>query len=233
MSQLAKNIFPETYTPQVFPSQNEVCRYWDPILERRAAKLKPGEFCFTASNELLVTVSGSSLVVCVRDKLRRLAGMTHFILPATGHSTIDVTTTDLVVEYGRKAMSGLLDCFYRLGSRPNAMDATLVGGGKIWQPTSDYVDRTLGFGRFYLGKEGIRIGGEFVGGTMPKKIYFSPDESSPRVELLKTYTPTIRDREEYYLRSLRSDWILGYRRTSMKFTGGAARPRHLRPKTTR
>ena len=95
------------------------------------------------------------------------------------------------------------------------------------------MDRTLGFGRFYLGKEGIRIGVEFVGGTMPKKVYFSPEESLPRVETLETYTPTIRDREENSLRSLRSDWILGHRRTSMKFTGARARARHLRPKATR
>ena len=61
-------------------------RYWDPHLSRRTVKLRPGEYCVSSTDEMLVTVVASSLAVCIRDRSKRILGMSHFMLPTIGLS---------------------------------------------------------------------------------------------------------------------------------------------------
>ena len=216
MSQVAETLFEDSYTPDVIPSQDRLNRYWDPLNRRRAVKIKPGEYCFSSTNEMLVTVVGSSVALCVRDKKQGRVGMLHFMLPVTGFSTIDVTTSSLAQAYGRHAMTTLLRGFYTRGSTSRSLDAFLIGGTQLWPTTARCTDATLGLARFCLAENRIGVSGEFLGGNGAKKVHFTLTDICPSVSVLQDYNDTIREREMAYLRCLRADWILGHRRTSMR-----------------
>ncbi|MCW8890125.1 MAG: hypothetical protein OQL20_05635, partial [Sedimenticola sp.] len=62
-------------------SKGEIVRYWDKDHGCPAAKLRPGDFYITQENEIITTVLGSCIAVCIRDDQRGVAGMNHFMLP--------------------------------------------------------------------------------------------------------------------------------------------------------
>ena len=58
--------------------------YYDPQQDTEAAKILPGEYYVTARDMLLVTVLGSCVCACIRDKVSGIGGMNHFMLPDSG-----------------------------------------------------------------------------------------------------------------------------------------------------
>jgi chemotaxis protein CheD len=44
-------------------------------------KLLPGQYYVTAGYEVLITVLGSCVSACIRDPIRGVGGMNHFMLP--------------------------------------------------------------------------------------------------------------------------------------------------------
>ena len=64
-----------------FRGFQDINRYWDKAHEIFAAKILPGEYYVTANNEAIVTVLGSCVSACIRDKVFGIGGMNHFMLP--------------------------------------------------------------------------------------------------------------------------------------------------------
>ena len=56
--------------------------YYDTTFSRRAMKVLPGEYSVTTEDLMLVTVLGSCVSACVRDKTLGIGGMNHFMLPS-------------------------------------------------------------------------------------------------------------------------------------------------------
>jgi chemotaxis protein CheD len=55
--------------------------YWDHRFQRQTIKLLPGDYDVVSDSEMLVTVLGSCVAACIRDKGLRIGGMNHFLLP--------------------------------------------------------------------------------------------------------------------------------------------------------
>lgn len=224
---IAKN-YQDNYTPDVIPSQSGLNRYWDPYLGVKGVKLKPGEFCLSQKNEMLVTVVGSSLALCVRDRRRGLMGISHFMVPKTGFSAMDLGASSLVESYGYYVLDEFLGTFYEQGATPRSLEATIVGGAKIWTLTQQCAEATLDFTRYYLGQAKIRTTGEFVHSPYPCKVRMMAEDYLPNVSVLYDYTDTIGIREMKYLQCLRADWLLGQRKTSMRIGKKAAKKEKTR-----
>src|SRR5574343_2030113 len=62
-------------------------RYFDRTFGCDAVKVLPGEYFVTTSDIVLVTVLGSCVTACVRDRDKGLGGMNHFMLPDNGGET--------------------------------------------------------------------------------------------------------------------------------------------------
>lgn len=67
--------------PRVLPGFEHINRYWDSVHQAAAAKLLPGEYYVTVEDEIIVTVLGSCVSACIRDPIRGIGGMNHFMLP--------------------------------------------------------------------------------------------------------------------------------------------------------
>jgi len=75
---------PKPQLPAVAPGFEHVRRYWDPGCDRWSAKILPGEYFVTRSDEAITTVLGSCIAACIRDPATRIGGMNHFMLPEDG-----------------------------------------------------------------------------------------------------------------------------------------------------
>ena len=194
--------------PKTLPSSEHVNRYWDKWLGKRAAKLTPGEFCLSSTNDLLVTVLGSTTAVCFRDSQRSLMGMTHFMLPTLGISSLDRKSRRLAEDYGHFAMTNVINGFHSNGCVNGDIEAIIIGGATTWPTRRSSSLETVEFARSYLTDEGIRVTGEFVGPTLPRKVYFTDRDEMPYIRVLNEYSATIKQREDAYLRRLLADWML-------------------------
>ena len=103
-------------------------RYFDRTFGCDAVKVLPGEYFVTTSDIVLVTVLGSCVTACVRDRDKGLGGMNHFMLPDNG-GELDVLSSS--ARYGAYAMEVLLNHLLKMGARRSSLEAKVFGGGRV------------------------------------------------------------------------------------------------------
>ena len=61
-------------------------RYYDRHFDQNAVKILPGEYYATSEKNMIVTVLGSCVSVCLRDSVTKVGGMNHFFIAGYGRS---------------------------------------------------------------------------------------------------------------------------------------------------
>src|SRR5258707_527353 len=176
---------PKPQLPAVAPGFEHVRRYWDPGCDRWSAKILPGEYFVTRSDEAITTVLGSCIAACIRDPATRIGGMNHFMLPEDGSpgksSWID-GPGGLATRYGSYAMESLINELMKLGARRDRLEVKLFGGGRILSSMTDVGQKNIAFARDFLKVEGFKIAAEDLGGARPPRGIYLP---APRLVMLK------------------------------------------------
>ena len=176
-------------------------RYWDKNNDSFSAKILPGEYYVTIRDEWVVTVLGSCVSACIRDRRLKVGGMNHFMLP-DGSSQVDRTDNGVISEsarYGNFAMEHLINDILKQGGSRRRLEVKLTGGGKIISNMSDIGLRNIEFVRQYLQTEGIAIVSEDLGDVYPRKVQYNPATGRLRVKKLRSmHNRTILEREQQY-----------------------------------
>jgi len=196
----------ECTLPAPLPGFEHVTRYWDPLHGAYAAKILPGEYYVTTQSELIVTVLGSCVSVCVRDPRRRIGGMNHFMLPtqSTSGTGWEVADPSQAARYGSFAIELLLNELIKRGSSRKDLEVKITGGGAVLAGMTNIGKMNVAFARQYLKTEGLTIVGEDVEDIYPRKVYYQPLTGKVRVlKLKKLANDTIIQRERAYARDLR------------------------------
>ena len=196
----------------------ELTRYWDPHLARRSIKLKPGEQYISSTGEMLVTVAGSTCVLCLRDPHEGLLAMLNFAVPTTHLSQLDGSARTEAKRYGLSQLDRLFNNLRNQGANWQSMEVSLVGGKREHPSESSSVQDTLELTRAYLAQHKLPIASEFLGSEYSKKVYLNLEDTSPQIRVLQEVSNTIANREKHYNIALQAQWLLGNRRTSMKFS---------------
>jgi chemotaxis protein CheD len=183
-------------------------RYYDGTFDCSAVKVLPGEY-FVASNLLLVTVLGSCVTACIRDREKGVGGMNHFMLPETER---DGGVLSASARYGAYAMEVLLNHLLKMGARHGNLEAKVFGGGRVMATLaqSKVGERNSAFVLNYLATEGIPVVAQDLLDVYPRKVYFFP--ASGRVmmkKLIKVSNDTVFRREREYLGRLKSEHMAG------------------------
>jgi len=172
-------------------------RYYDNTFDMDAIKLMPGEYYVTKRDMVLVTVLGSCVAACIRDRLTGVGGMNHFMLPEDKNDS----PVAAAARYGSYAMEMMINQLLKAGAQRSNLEAKLFGGGNVLRgfTVTNVGERNVDFAQQYLEKEKIRVVAESLLDIYPRKIYFFP--ASGRVMLKKLRYPnndTIIEREAEY-----------------------------------
>lgn len=178
-------------------------RGWDATLNCWSARIQPGEFYITNSNEAITTVLGSCISACIRDPQRGVGGMNHFMLPedtTDGKSSWLNDSTGLATRYGSFAMETLINALLKMGARRERLEVKLFGGGHVLNAAIAVGDRNIQFARHWLQTEGLPIVAEDVGGNTPRRVVYFPADGKVKVKHLRPVEGReVETRERQYM----------------------------------
>lgn len=178
--------------------------YFDPRFGLQAAKILPGEFYVSAQDMMLVTVLGSCVAACVRDKVSGIGGMNHFMLPDNASERQGALLAPSA-RYGVHAMEMLINEVLKRGARRERLEVKVFGGGNVVQGMShaQVGTRNADFVLDYIEREGLTLAAADLLDDFARKIYFFPRNGKVLVKKLRTLrNDTVLAREQAYQRRL-------------------------------
>ena len=192
--------------PPMLPAFAHMQRFWDPQLDHWTVKILPGEYYVTRAEEAVSTVLGSCISACVRDPVKNVGGMNHFMLPedaSTGPNNWLDPAIGLATRYGSYAMESLINDLLKLGATRERLEIKVFGGGRVLSGMTDVGARNIDFLRSYIELEGYRIAAEDLGGTQPRKVVYFPASGRVRMRRLRPVeNRIISHHEQLYLASI-------------------------------
>ncbi|MDB5762103.1 MAG: cheD [Herminiimonas sp.] len=194
---------------QAFAEQFATNLYYDRIFDRDAAKILPGEYYFTHKDMLIVTVLGSCVAACIRDRVTGIGGMNHFMLPYSGDADNPVSAS---MRYGTYAMEVLINDLLKAGAQRSNLEAKVFGGGSV---LSGFIainvgERNACFVLDYLRTEKIRVVAEDLNDIHPRKVYYFPRSGKVLVKKLERLNNnTLANREQDYANRLQTNPVSG------------------------
>lgn len=172
-------------------------RYFDRKFGTEAVKVLPGEYFVTATNMLMVTVLGSCVSACIRDREKGVGGMNHFMLADSG----DAGALSASARYGTYAMEILINHLLKMGARKSNLEAKVFGGGRVMATlaSTQVGERNARFVRDFLLTESIPLTAEDLLDAHPRKVYFFPGTGRVLVKkLVRLHNDTLIRREKEY-----------------------------------
>ncbi|MCE9569518.1 MAG: chemoreceptor glutamine deamidase CheD [Rhodocyclales bacterium] len=160
-------------------------------------KVLPGEYFVTTTDMLLVTVLGSCVSACIRDKEKGIGGMNHFMLA----DSTEVSPYSASARYGTYAMEILINHLLKLGARRGNLEAKVFGGGRVMAAlsSSNVGERNCSFVLDFLRMEGILVSAQDLLDVHPRKVYFFPNTGRVLVKkLTRLHNDTLIRRETEY-----------------------------------
>jgi chemotaxis protein CheD len=164
-------------------------------------RVQAGAFFATDRDVSIVTVLGSCVAACVRDRVSGIGGMNHFMLPRCR----DAGVASASARYGVNAMELLLNELVRLGARRSNLEAKVFGGAAVLATvTSMDVGRmNADFVCGFLREEGIPVVASDLRGTLSRKVRFLTASGRAFVQGLGAGSRATFDEEARYAERLR------------------------------
>jgi chemotaxis protein CheD len=126
-----------------------------------AASGRPGD--------VLVSIGlGSCIGLALVDRAKRLAGLAHVMLPASGDGDVGAGA-----KFADLGVPALLEQMRRLGTTPARLEAVLVGGARMFSFTSPSLDigaRNEQATREHLQRAGVKVVAAETAGTTGRTI---------------------------------------------------------------
>jgi chemotaxis protein CheD len=195
----------------VMPGFEHLRRYWDPTQACMTVKVLPGEFYVSEQEEMVSTVLGSCVSVCIHDPRRGIGGMNHFMLPEPrGDRDSWSSTIGRAARYGSDAMEQLINAILGAGSQRADLQLKVFGGGRVLAQLTDIGQRNIDFVQRYVAAEKLTVCAADLGDVYPRQVQFFPHSGRARVRLLRRHDDValVAD-ESSYLKRLANDPIKG------------------------
>ncbi len=200
-------------TNRILPGFESINRFWCRQLNMEMVKILPGEFYVTTSDEIIATVLGSCISVCIRDIKLGIGGMNHFMLPENNKKNDDswkYNEIDKAARYGSDAMEHLVNEILKNGGSKKRFEIKITGGGRIMAKMNDIGAKNISFIKNYLQTEGYAITTEDLGEIYPRKVRYFPKTGRLQVKKLRSlHNDTLINREKDYKKHIEEDRIEG------------------------
>jgi chemotaxis protein CheD len=200
-------------TNRILPGFENINRFWCRQLNMEMVKILPGEYYVTASDEIIATVLGSCVSVCIRDVKLGIGGMNHFMLPENNKKDDDswkYNEIDKAARYGSDAMEHLINEILKNGGSKKRFEIKITGGGRIMAAMNDIGAKNIAFIKNYLLTEGYTVTTEDLGQVYPRKVRYFPKSGRLQVKKLRSlHNDTLISRERDYKKHIEEDRIEG------------------------
>ncbi len=184
-------------------------RKYDSKLKSNVLTIFAGEYYISTNKEIISTVLGSCISVCLYDIVTGVGGMNHFMLPESAESKNKIFTKDSLLKkeelseksmrYGITAMEVLIAEMQKHGAKRINLQAKVFGGGKVISSNNSMQsigDKNIGFARAFLKTERIVITKENVGDNYGRKIFFMTGRDSVFVKKV-AIEPAVTEEQNY------------------------------------
>jgi chemotaxis protein CheD len=200
-------------TNRILPGFENINRFWCRQLNMEMVKILPGEYYVTTSDEIIATVLGSCVSVCIRDVKLGIGGMNHFMLPENNKKDDDswkYNEIDKAARYGSDAMEHLINEILKNGGSKKRFEIKITGGGRIMAAMNDIGAKNIAFIKNYLLTEGYTVTTEDLGQVYPRKVRYFPKSGRLQVKKLRSlHNDTLISRERDYKKHIEEDRIEG------------------------
>jgi chemotaxis protein CheD len=147
-------------------------RYFSQKFQKQAVRLGPCHMYITSQlDEMLETVLGSCVTACIRDSQAGVAGINHFMLPATDQPrSNDLMTT---LRYGNHSMDLLIEGLMRRGAKSHRLEIKVFGGANVMpgpvvgEANAEWVLR-------YLQDRKLPVAAQHLGGSLARSVHYFP-----------------------------------------------------------
>lgn len=153
-----------------------------------------GELYVAAEPAKIMTLLGSCVAVCLWDRVLKIGGMNHYLLPtSTDNRHRHDSNCDCIADYryGCVSIESLIQQIYFAGAKRLNMVAKIFGGGEVMY--NDGLKRPLGksigvnnveFARSFLDDAGIPVVANDTGGKEARKLIFNTETGQVLVKKL-------------------------------------------------
>ncbi|WP_290583397.1 chemoreceptor glutamine deamidase CheD [Ketobacter sp.] len=209
-SMLSTQFQPTHPQPKPLKGFSHINRYWDKQQGVYAAKILPGQFYVSVTGEMIVTVLGSCISACVRDRFKGIGGMNHFMLPVQRENMEagPLSAFSESARYGNWAMEYLINEVLKNGGEKRNLEIKVFGGGKVLESMNqiDIGRKNIDFVHQFLSNENLNLAAEDVGGLYPRKVLYFSDTGSAKIRKLKTVrNDVVFERERSYARTINAE----------------------------
>jgi two-component system chemotaxis response regulator CheB len=154
----------------------------------------PGEYFISKQPNIISTLLGSCVAVCLYSPSHRFGGMNHYMLPTSPNK-------ERSGKYGDYAINVLFQFFERTLGSLNGLQAIVSGGANVISPISSGVQigqKNLDMARQLLNKHNIPIIKENLGGNVGLKLHYQNWDNKLAVEFMdrKVMSGSLINREE-------------------------------------
>jgi chemotaxis protein CheD len=154
----------------------------------RRVNLIQGEFKVSDEAEIVfTTILGSCVAACIRDPVRGIGGMNHFLLPGPEADADQRDDERLGVHLMELLVNGLM----RQGAQRDRLEAKVFGGARMMRGLSDIGRKNTDFALQFLKYEGIRTIAGDTGGERGRRLQFWPVSGRARQSLIQGGVETI------------------------------------------
>lgn len=133
----------------------------------------------SAPEQVISTILGSCVAVCLWDPDRAVGGMNHILLPEAK------TASQGMDRFGGAAMEFLVNDLVKQGADRGRLRAKVFGGASMLSAKSDIGARNAAFAEAYLQAEGIPCDAENTGGTAARQVRFWPHSGQAKMRFVR------------------------------------------------
>jgi chemotaxis protein CheD len=145
-----------------------------PLSSKREITIYIGNLHASLEPAVIYTLLGSCVAVCLYDRVARIGGMNHIMLPGKA----DMRHFDSSARYGINAMELLINRIMALGGNRKRLVAKAFGGAHVLpdiSPENGVGRKNIEFVFEFLKVETIELISHDLGGYEARKVYFHTD----------------------------------------------------------
>ena len=154
--------------------------YFDQRLKSLVVSVCQGQFYVSSSPyEVLSTVLGSCIAVCMRDPVAGCGGMNHFLLPNQVERQDGFPSASL--RYGSYSIERLTNALLSRGALRERLEIKVFGGANVLSGSGNYGHANADFVEVYLAREGLKIAARSLRGNNARRIRYYPASGRAQV----------------------------------------------------